>query len=74
MNFTEYDDLPREIVRRANYTDTADTGDDYLCSISYAVDADRVDLRDGCRLFAGAMEETEPLVGDLLVRSGCGRR
>ena len=34
LNFTEYDDLPREIVRRANHTDTADTGDDYLCSIS----------------------------------------
>ena len=29
-----------EIVRRGNYTDTADTGDDYLCSLSYAVDAD----------------------------------
>ena len=35
-----YDALPREIVRRANYTDTADTGDDYLCSMSYAVDTD----------------------------------
>ena len=38
--FAEYDALPREIVRRANYTDTADTGDDYLCSMSYAVDTD----------------------------------
>ena len=40
LNFAEYDDLPHEIVRRGNYTDTADTGDDYLCSLSYAVDAD----------------------------------
>ncbi len=40
LNFAEYDCLPHEIVRRANYTDTADTGDDYLCSLSYAVDAD----------------------------------
>ena len=38
LNFAEYDCLPHEIVRRANYTDTADTGDDYLCSLSYAVD------------------------------------
>ena len=67
--FVEYDTLPREIVRRANYTDTADTGDDYLCSISYAVDADGaiyvVDLvysREG-------MEVTEGLVADLLLRS-----
>ena len=42
LNFAEYDQLPHEIVRRANYTDTADTGDDYLCSLSYAVDADGV--------------------------------
>lgn len=41
-HFAEYDALPREIVRRANYTDTADTGDDYLCSLSYAVDTDGV--------------------------------
>lgn len=38
--FAEYDALPADIVRRADYTDTADTGDDYLCSISYAVDSD----------------------------------
>jgi hypothetical protein len=32
-NFMEYDELPRDIVRWGNYTDTADMGDDYLCSI-----------------------------------------
>ena len=40
MNFAEYDELPPAIVRRGNYTDTADTGDDYLCSICYAVDSE----------------------------------
>ena len=70
LNFAEYDDLPHEIVRRANYTDTADTGDDYLCSISYAVDADGVIYVTDAVYSRAPMEETEPLVGDLLVRSG----
>jgi predicted phage terminase large subunit-like protein len=33
--FQTYDSLPRIIVKRGNYTDTADEGDDYLCSICY---------------------------------------
>ena len=70
LNFAEYDELPREIVRRANYTDTADTGDDYLCSISYAVDADGLVYIVDAVYSRAPMEETEPLVGDLLVRSG----
>ena len=38
--FSTYTELPTDIVRYANYTDTADTGDDYLCSICYAVGKD----------------------------------
>ena len=34
-NFREYDVLPRDIVTSACYTDTADAGDDYLCSVAY---------------------------------------
>ena len=67
--FAEYDALPREIVRRANYTDTADTGDDYLCSLSYAVDADGVIYVTDAVYSREPMETTEPLVGDMLVRS-----
>lgn len=37
--FIEYEELP-EIVSIENYTDTADTGSDYLCSIDYAVGVD----------------------------------
>lgn len=70
LNFAEYDDLPHEIVRRANYTDTADTGDDYLCSISYAVDADGLIYVVDTVFSRAPMEETEPQVGDLLVRTG----
>lgn len=32
-----YTKLPENIVKRGNYTDTADSGDDYLCSVSYVV-------------------------------------
>ncbi|WP_290540702.1 phage terminase large subunit [Alistipes sp.] len=69
LNFAEYDSLSREIVRRANYTDTADTGDDYLCSLSYAVDADGVIYITDAVYSRGPMETTEPLVGEMLIRS-----
>lgn len=36
--FTTYKELPNDIVRYGNYTDTADMGDDYLCSVCYGVD------------------------------------
>ncbi len=67
--FAEYDTLPREIVRRANYTDTADTGDDYLCSVSYAVDADGVIYVTDLVYSRERMEVTEGEVADLLLRS-----
>ena len=67
--FAEYDALPREIVRRANYTDTADTGDDYLCSLSYAVDTDGVIYITDAVYSREPMEVTEPLVAGMLVRS-----
>ena len=70
LNFAEYDCLPHEIVRRANYTDTADTGDDYLCSLSYAVDADGVIYITDAVYSREPMEATEPLVGEMLVRPG----
>jgi len=68
-NFAEYDALPREIVRRANYTDTADTGDDYLCSLSYAVDADGIIYITDAVYSREPMETTESMVAEMLVRS-----
>ena len=67
--FAEYDVLPADIVRRANYTDTADTGDDYLCSVSYAVDADGVIYVVDAVYSREPMEVTESMVADMLVRS-----
>ena len=67
--FATYDELPATVVKRGNYTDTADTGDDYLCSLSYAVDADGVIYITDAVYSREPMEATEPLVGEMLVRS-----
>ena len=68
-SFGEYDTLPTDIVRWANYTDTADMGDDYLCSMSYAVDTDGVVYIVDVVYSREPMEVTEQQVADMLVRS-----
>lgn len=68
--FAEYDALPSEIVRRSGYTDTADTGDDYLCSVAYAVDADGVIYLLDAVYSREPMEVTEGLVAAMAERSG----
>lgn len=69
-SFAEYEALPHDIVRYANYTDTADMGDDYLCSISYAVDTDGIIYILDVVYTREPMEVTEGLVAELLMRSG----
>lgn len=64
--FAEYDLLPHDIVRRGNYTDTADTGDDYLCSLCYAVDTDGVIYITDVVYTREPMEVTEELVAAML--------
>lgn len=68
-SFNEYDDIPTDIVRRSNYTDTADMGDDYLCSMSYAVDADGVIYITDVVYSREPMEVTEGLVAEMLKSS-----
>ncbi len=68
-HFTEYDTLPNEITRRANYTDTADTGDDYLCSLSYVMDSSGTIFITDAVYSQAAMEHTEPQVAEMLIRS-----
>ncbi len=65
-NFETYEFLPSNILRRANYTDTADTGDDYLCSINYAVDFEGVIYITDVVYTREPMEISEPLVASLL--------
>ena len=68
-HFSTYTSLPREIVRRGNYTDTADMGDDYLCSMSYVVDSDGVIYLTDLVYSREGMEQTEQEVAQMLLRS-----
>lgn len=51
-NFLTYEELPRDIVRRANYTDTADTGRRLPLFALLCRRSGRGDLRYRCGLFA----------------------
>ena len=64
-NFKTYDRLPEDTVRRANYTDTADTGEDYLCSVCYEVGRDGIVYITDAVYSPLGMEETEILVADV---------
>ena len=68
--WSTYDTLPAEVVRKANYTDTADTGDDYLCSVCYAVGEDGLVYVEDVVYSREHMEQTEPQVAEMLVRNG----
>lgn len=48
-----------------NYTDTADQGDDWLCSVSYTVEGDEVYIL-GVVMSDADMEVTEPLVAHMM--------
>jgi predicted phage terminase large subunit-like protein len=63
--FTTYDTLPEGVHTKFNYTDTADTGTDFLCSVDYIVAGQDVYVTD--IVFTDeAMEKSEPLVADML--------
>ena len=65
-SFIEYSTPPRDIVKYANYTDTADTGDDYLCSICYTVDTDGIIYIVDVVYSHEPMEVTELKVAEML--------
>lgn len=66
-NLQTYVDLPT-VLEVCNYTDTADEGSDYLCSINYAIcDDDRAYILDVVYT-QDAMEITEPLVAGMLTK------
>lgn len=71
--FQEYDTLPRDIVLRGNYTDTADLGDDYLASICYSVDSDGLIYVTDVVYTQEAMETSEGRVADMLKRNDTRR-
>ena len=76
-NFKTYDKLPTDknghllFTAIKNYTDTADTGDDYLCSINYGVYNQEAYVLDV--LYTKApMEVTEPQTAKMLKNDGAG--
>ena len=72
-SFREYDMLPRDIVARSCYVDTADTGDDYLCAMSYAIDTDGVIYITDVVYSREAMEHTERLVAAMFAANDTRR-
>lgn len=72
-SFREYDMLPRDIVARSCYVDTADTGDDYLCAMSYAIDTDGVIYITDMVYSREAMEHTERLVAAMFAANDTRR-
>lgn len=65
-NFRVYVQLPQNPVKFANYTDTADMGDDYLCSVCYQVGRDGMIYVTDVVYSRERMEITEQLVSDML--------
>jgi predicted phage terminase large subunit-like protein len=65
--FKTYKNLTRDIVSRENYTDTADMGDDYLCSVSYVMGRDGLFYVTDVIHTPDPMEVTEKLVADMLI-------
>jgi len=61
----EYEKLPDGEHKKFNYTDTADKGTDYLCSVDYIIHESEVYITDVV-MSDEAMEVTEPMVASML--------
>lgn len=64
-NLMEYESLPDSQSIKRNYTDTADKGADFLCSVDYIEHENNVYITDVV-ISDAAMEITEPMVADML--------
>lgn len=70
--FTTYDQQPAaELGNTYNYTDTADTGSDYLCSINWVVHDHKAYIT-GVLYTKDAMELTEPATARMLDEGNVG--
>ncbi len=65
--FRIYEKIPVKISGVYNYTDTADCGGDYLCSVNYVVSEGEAYVTEVI-YSKEAMEVTEPLVAEMLYR------
>ncbi len=69
--FKTYTELPKNYKYILNYTDTADTGEDYLCSIDYLVVGEDYYIID-IVCTKEAMEITEPMVAKMITKDKVG--
>lgn len=67
--FQLYDNLPDTIIERWSYTDTADEGSDYLCSLVAVGGAEGGIYIIDAIYTQEAQEITEPLVADMLIKT-----
>lgn len=65
-NFATYTTIPKNIIKKGNYTDTADSGEDYLCSVCYDVSSDGEIFITDVVYSQERMEVTETLVAKML--------
>lgn len=66
--FQTYDAMP-DAIKLSNYTDTADTGDDKLCSVCYRMGRDGKIYVTDVLYTAEPMEVTEPATAGMLSRN-----
>jgi predicted phage terminase large subunit-like protein len=67
--FKEYEKKP-EIYESSNYTDVADTGNNYLCSICYDIGVDGYIYVTDIYYTAEKQEITEDATADMFIRNG----
>ena len=67
-NLLTYTELPEVITGVDNYTDTADKGKDFLCSINYAIDKEGYAYVLNVLYTQESMETTEIKVADMFIQ------
>lgn len=60
---------PNDIIKKANYTDTADMGEDFLCSVCYVVGRDGFIYVTDILYTQDSMEVTEPATAKMLAEN-----
>lgn len=68
-NWKTYQKPPESAIIRKNYTDTADTGDDFLCSIDYDITSNGMVYVYDVIYTDAPMEITEPLLSKTLINN-----
>lgn len=67
--FNTYSELPDSVIKKANYTDTADMGNDMLCSICYQVGKDKKIYVTDVLYTDQPMEETEAMTSKMITEN-----